>query len=38
MTLSDLASIGSFIGGIAVVLSFVFLTLQMRQSAKTTAS
>lgn len=38
MTLSDLESIGSFVGGIAVVFSFVFLALQMRQSARTTAS
>ena len=32
MTLSDLASLGSFISGIAVVFSFIFLALQMRQS------
>jgi hypothetical protein len=34
MSLSDLAAIGSFLSGIAVVISFVFLTLQMRQSAQ----
>jgi hypothetical protein len=34
MTLTDLAAIGSFISGIAVVVSFVFLTLQIRQSNK----
>ena len=34
MTLSDLASIGSFVSGIAVVFSFVFLALQMRQTAR----
>ena len=32
MSLSDLASIGSFASGIAVVFSFIFLALQMRQS------
>jgi len=32
MSLSDLAAIGSFIGGIAVVVSFVFLAVQLRQS------
>jgi hypothetical protein len=34
MSLSDLAAIGSFVSGIAVVFSFVFLALQMRQSAQ----
>lgn len=34
MSLSDLASIGSFSSGIAVVFSFVFLALQMRQANK----
>jgi len=34
MTLSDLAALGSFISGIAVVFSFVFLALQLRQSNK----
>ncbi len=32
MSLSDLAAIGSFIGGVAVVVSFVFLAFQLRQS------
>jgi hypothetical protein len=32
MSLSDLASLGSFISGIAVMGSFVFLALQMRQA------
>jgi len=32
MSLSDLAAIGSFISGIAVVISFLFLALQMRQT------
>ncbi|HVU22405.1 MAG TPA: hypothetical protein VHE09_16865 [Rhizomicrobium sp.] len=32
MSLSDLAAIGSFVSGIAVVVSFVFLALQIRQS------
>jgi hypothetical protein len=32
MSLSDLASIGSFVSGLAVVVSFVFLGLQIRQS------
>jgi hypothetical protein len=32
MSLSDLASLGSFISGIAVVFSFVFLGLQIRQA------
>jgi hypothetical protein len=32
MSLSDLAAFGSFIGGIAVVVSFVFLAFQLRQS------
>jgi hypothetical protein len=32
MTLTDLAALGSFISGVAVVISFVFLALQMRQS------
>jgi hypothetical protein len=31
MTLSDLASIGSFVSGMAVMVSFVFLALQIRQ-------
>lgn len=32
MSLSDLAALGSFISGVAVVFSFVFLALQMRQA------
>ena len=32
MSLSDLAAIGSFIGGVAVVVSFAFLAFQLRQS------
>ncbi|HVN02065.1 MAG TPA: hypothetical protein VMT68_17830 [Caulobacteraceae bacterium] len=32
MSLSDLASIGSFVSGVAVVVSFAFLALQMRQT------
>ncbi len=31
MSLSDLASLGTFLSGIAVILSFVFLALQLRQ-------
>lgn len=32
MTLADLASIGSFISGIAVLISLIYLTLQIRQN------
>ena len=32
MSLSDLASLGSFVSGVAVVVTLVFLLLQMRQS------
>jgi hypothetical protein len=32
MSLSDLAALGSFVSGAAVVISFIFLALQMRQS------
>src|SRR5579862_1058957 len=32
MALSDLAALGSFVSGIAVVVSFIFLALQIRQS------
>ena len=32
MSLSDLASIGSFVSGVAVMVTLVFLVLQMRQS------
>lgn len=34
MTLSDLAAIGDFIGGVAVVVSFGFLAVQLRQSTR----
>lgn len=33
MSLSDLASLGSFISGIAVLISFAFLAMQLRQGA-----
>ena len=32
MSLSDLAAVGSFVSGLAVVVSFTFLALQIRQS------
>jgi hypothetical protein len=32
MSLSDLAALGSFVGGLAVVVSFLFLGLQIRQA------
>ena len=32
MTLSDLASIGSLISGVAVLISLIYLALQVRQS------
>jgi hypothetical protein len=35
MSLSDLASIGSFVSGIAVVVSLVYLALQVRHAQKT---
>lgn len=34
MSFSDLASLGSFVSGIAVLFSFIFLALQIRQSAR----
>jgi hypothetical protein len=34
MTLSDLAAIGSFVSGVAVVVSLITLTLQIRQNTK----
>ena len=34
MSLSDLASLGSFVSGIAVLFSLFFLAMQMRQSAR----
>jgi hypothetical protein len=36
MTLSDLASLGSFVSGVAVVISLISLTIQMRQSTLVT--
>ena len=33
MSLSDLAALGSFISGVAVLISFVFLAFQLRQNA-----
>ena len=35
MSLTDLASIGSFVSGIAVVVSLVYLAIQIRQAQKT---
>jgi len=32
MSLSDLASLGSFVSGVAVVITLIFLLLQMRQA------
>lgn len=34
MTLSDLASLGSFISGVAVLVSLIYLSLQIRQAEK----
>lgn len=34
MTLTDLASIGSFVSGVAVLVSLVYLSLQIRQNTK----
>ena len=34
MTLSDLASIGSFVSGLAVLVSLIFLNVQVRQTAR----
>lgn len=34
MSLSDLAALGSFVSGIAVVVSFVFLAIQLRQNTQ----
>jgi hypothetical protein len=34
MSLSDLASLGSFVSGVAVLVSLVYLALQLRQSAR----
>src|SRR5512135_3499702 len=38
MSLSDLASIGSFVSGIAVLVSLVYLASQVRQAARATRS
>ena len=34
MTLSDLGSLGEFVGSIAVVLSLIYLAFQIRQNTK----
>ena len=34
MTLSDLASIGSFVSGVAVLVSLVYLSIQVRQAER----
>src|SRR5215469_10428250 len=34
MSLSDLASLGSFVSGIAVLVSLIYVALQLRQAAK----
>ena len=36
MSLSDLASLGSFVSGVAVLISLIYLSLQMRQNSKHT--
>ena len=38
MSLSDLASLGSFVSGVAVLVSLVYLASQVRQSIKATRS
>ena len=38
MSLSDLASVGSFVSGVAVLISLVYLALQVRHSANTQRS
>ena len=38
MTLSDLASLGSFVSGVAVLVSLIYLAVQVRQSQKHTAA
>ena len=35
MTLANLANIGEFIGGIAVIVSLIYLALQIRHNTKT---
>jgi len=34
MSLSDLASLGSFVSGVAVLISLIYLALQVRQAEK----
>lgn len=34
MSLSDLASIGTLVGGVAVLISLVYLSLQIRQTER----
>ena len=34
MSLSDLASIGTFVSGVAVVISLIYLSFQIRQTAR----
>ena len=34
MSLSDLASLGSFVSGVAVLVSLIYLALQVRQPKK----
>src|SRR5215469_16964974 len=36
MSLSDLASLGSFVSGVAVLISLIYLALQVRQNRKHT--
>jgi hypothetical protein len=38
MSLSDLASLGSFVSGVAVLISLVYLASQVRQAARATRS
>ena len=38
MTLSDLASLGSFVSGLAVLISLIYLAVQVRQNRKHTAA
>jgi hypothetical protein len=35
MTLASLANVGEFLGGIAVIVSLVYVALQIRQNTKT---
>ena len=34
MSLNDLASIGSFVSGMAVVISLIYLSIQIRQNTR----